>query len=258
MIRALDVVQALEESDGAGVTELATRLDMSKSSVYNYLRTLEENRFVVRDGDVYRLSYRFHHIGESIRQQAPIYRHGIEEVDRVAQRTGRYTHLATEQHGLSVDLYKMKGKEAIGSEYQRSKFQRPDYLHNSATGKAILAHLPGERVDWILDEYGLVARTANTITDEAALRTELERVRERGYAVNAEEEIEGIRAVGAPILEPGGDVLGSVSISGPAHRMQTPEYEERMIRAITDTANRIAVNIRTDESDDQPLPEFRG
>jgi DNA-binding IclR family transcriptional regulator len=142
-------------------------------------------------------------------------------------------------------LYKSKGQEAIGRQYQQSKLQRPDYLHYSATGKAMLAFMPAERVDWILDEYGLVKRTANTITDRDALLSELETVRENGYAVNREEEIEGIRAVGAPIRTPDGEVLGSVSISGPAHRIQTPEYQSQMVGAITDAANRIEVNINT-------------
>ncbi len=253
--RAFDVIEALQELNGAGVTELAGELDMAKSSVYNYLRTLEERRFVVRDGDVYRLSYRFLHVGEHVRGRAPVYVHGTNELDLLAHETGRYAHLATEQHGLGVDLYKTKGKEAIGGRYQRSKLQRPDYLHFSATGKAILAHLPDDRVEWILDEYGLVKRTAETITDRDALFDELARIREQGYAVNREEEIEGIRAVGASILTPRGDVLGSVSISGPAHRMRTPEYEAKMIGAITDTANRIEVDINTSEANDE-FPDF--
>lgn len=253
--RAFDVIDALQRLDGAGVTQLATELDMAKSSVYNYLRTLEDRRFVVRDGDTYRLSYRFLHIGEYVRGYAPVYVHGTDELDMLAHDTGRYAHLATEQHGLGVDLYKAKGQEAIGTRYQRSKFRRPDYLHYSATGKAILAHLPAERVEWILDEYGLVERTDATITDPDALFDELEQIREQGYSVNREEEIEGIRAVGAPILTPSGEVLGSVSISGPAHRMRTPEYEEEMVAAITDTANRIQVDINTESADDE-FPGF--
>lgn len=254
---AFDVVEALQRLDGAGVTELATELDIAKSSVYNYLRTLEERRFVVRDDDTYRLSYRFLHVGEYVRGRTPAYVHGTEELDVLAHETGRYAHLATEQHGLGVDLYKAKGREAIGGRYQRSKLQRPDYLHLSATGKAILAHLPAERVEWILDEYGLVERTAETITERDALFAELDRIREQGYAVNREEEIEGIRAVGAPILSPSGDVLGSVSISGPAHRMRTPDYEAQMVAEITDTANRIEVNINTASAGSE-FPGFDG
>jgi DNA-binding IclR family transcriptional regulator len=256
--RAFDVVQALQELDGAGVTELAEELDLSKSSTYNYLSTLRENQYVVKEGDTYRLSYQFLHIGEYVRWQTPIYRHGREELDILAHETGRYVHLATEQHGLGVNLYKVRGEEAIGSRYQQSKLQRPDYLHFSATGKAILAHLPRERVEWILDKYGLVRKTANTITDPEELFAELERTRERGYSINAEEEIEGIRAVGAPILDQQDEVLGSVSVSGPAHRMQQAEYRDRLVEAVTDTANVVEVNINTQAPEDHEFPKFRG
>jgi DNA-binding IclR family transcriptional regulator len=255
--RAFDVVRALQDLDGAGVTELAEELGLSKSSTYNYLSTLREHQYVVKEGDTYRLSYQFLHIGEYVRGQTDIYRHGREELDILAHETGRYVHLATEQHGLGVNLYKVRGEEAIGSRYQQSKLQRPDYLHFSATGKAILAHLPRERVEWILDEYGLVRKTANTITDPEELFAELERTRERGYSVNAEEEIEGIRAVGAPILAQDGEVLGSVSVSGPAHRLRQPEHRERLVKAVTDTANVVEVNIVTQASDDDDFPDFR-
>ncbi|WP_327053990.1 IclR family transcriptional regulator [Halomicrococcus gelatinilyticus] len=256
--RAIDIIQALEELGGAGITELADTLGLSKSSTYNYLGTLQENRLVVRDGDTYRLSYQFLHIGRSVRDRATIYQHGREELARLAHDTGRYVHLATEEHGLAVDLYKVKGEEAIGSRYQLSKLQRPDYLHFSATGKAILAHLPESRVDWIVDEYGLTRRTANTITDRAALAEELERTRERGYSINREEEIEGIRAVGAPILGQDDDVLGSISVSGPAHRMQDDGYRAELVDAVTDTANVIEVNINTADADVDGFPDFRG
>jgi len=252
--RAIELIQTLEELGGAGVTELAEALGMSKSSTYNYLGTLQEHRIVVRDGDTYRLSYQFLHIGRSVRDRATIYRHGREELELLAHETGRYVHLATEQHGLGVDLFKVKGEEAIGSRYQRSKLNRPDYLHFSATGKAILAHLPDQYVDWIVDQYGLVERTANTITDRGDLAAELQRTRERGYSVNREEEIEGIWAVGAPVLDRDDEVLGSISVSGSATRMQNADYRADMIEAVTDTANVIEVNITTADTDDDGFP----
>ena len=255
--RAFDVVEALQELDGAGVTELAEELGISKSSAYSYLSTLRENQYVVKDGDSYRLSYQFLHVGEYVRRASDVYRHGRTELDRLANETGRYVHLATEQDGLGVNLYKVRGAEAIGSRYQESKLQRPDYLHVSATGKAILAALPRERVEWVLDEYGLVARTTNTITDREELFAELERTRERGYSVNEEEEIEGIGAVGAPVLDRDGELLGSISVSGPAHRMEQAEYRARMAEAVTDTANAIEVTINTRAPEQHEAPEFR-
>jgi DNA-binding IclR family transcriptional regulator len=253
--RAMDVVRALEELDGAGVTELATELDTSKSVVYNYLTTLRENKLVVKEGTTYKLSLQFLLLGEYVRNQNVLYTIAKPEIEQLATETEEYAHLSTEQHGLNVNLYKVKGAKAVGSTYQTSKLQRPDYLHFSATGKSILAHLPRERVEEIIDRYGLVRKTKNTITDPEELFTELERVRERGYAYNDEEEIEGLQAIGAPVLDRHGTVLGSISVSGPVNRMSEESYQERLVETVTNTANVIEVNINMAESEEE-LPDF--
>jgi DNA-binding IclR family transcriptional regulator len=253
--RALDVVRTLEEFDGAGVTELANELDTSKSVIYNYLTTLRENKLVVKEGTTYKLSLQFLLLGEYVRNQNVLYTVAKPEIERLAEETEEYAHLSTEQHGLNVNLYKVKGAKAVGITYQTSKLQKPDYLHFSATGKSILAHLPEERVEEIVDQYGLVRKTSNTLTEPEELFTELEQVRDRGYAYNDEEEIEGLQAIGAPILDRHGTVLGSISVSGPVNRMSEGSYQQRLIENVTNTANVIEVNINMSETEDD-LPDF--
>lgn len=253
--RAFEVMQALRRLDGAGVTELANHLDLSKSVVYNYLSTLREEKFVVKEDDTYRLSLQFLLIGEYVRNQNTLYRIGKSELDTLAAETGEFAHLTTEQHGLSVNLYKVSGDKAVGDSYQVSKLQQADYLHFSATGKAILAHLPTERVDWIVDQYGLPAKTDETITDREALFAELEAVRERGYALNDEEEVTGLQAIGAPIRDKHDRVLGSVSVSGPVRRMKQPEYHDDIVEQVVNTANVIEVNVNMDDTEDD-FPTF--
>ncbi|MFC4550121.1 MULTISPECIES: IclR family transcriptional regulator [Halorussus] len=253
--RALQVVRALEELDGATVTEVADHLDVSKSAAYNYLMTLEDQRLVVKEGNDYSLSLQFLMLGEYVRNQNVLYDTGKGEIERLAEETGEYAHLATIQHGLSVNLYKVKGEKAVGSDYQTSKLQKPDYLHFSATGKSMLAYLPRERVEEILDRYGLARKTENTITDREELFDELERIRERGYAYNDEEEIEGLQAIGAPIRDREGSVLGALSVSGPLRRMNDPDYHDTIVETVTNAANVIEVNINMAETDDD-LPDF--
>ena len=253
--RAFDVIRALEELGGAGVTELAEHLDLPKSVVYNYLSTLRQERFVVKEGDTYRLSLQFLLVGEYVRNRNDLYRIGHEELEKLAVETGEYAHLSTEQHGLNVNLYKVSGEKGVGMDYQTSKLQRADYLHFSATGKAILAHLPEERVEWIVDEYGLPARTENTITDPDDLFAALERIRERGYALNDEEEITGLQAIGAPVLDSRGRVLGSISVSGPVKRLRDTDYHETVVDAVVSTANVIEVNVNMADSEED-FPTF--
>ncbi|CQR48652.1 MULTISPECIES: IclR family transcriptional regulator [Haloferax] len=240
---AVSVVRALEELNGARVAELVDYLDLSKSTVYNHLATLRKNNLVAKDGDSYHLSLQFLLLGEYVRNQQILYQVGKEEVEALAEKTGEYAHLSTEQHGLRISLLKVRGERAVGSQYQRSKIQRPDNLHASSTGKAILAFLPRSRVGEIVDQHGLPAKTDATITDRDALFDELDAIRERGYACNDEEEIEGLRAVGAPIRDRNGTVLGALSVSGPTSRIKGEQFRDTIPEMVTSTANIIEVNM---------------
>ncbi|MCO8244855.1 MULTISPECIES: IclR family transcriptional regulator [unclassified Haladaptatus] len=240
---ALDVIDALEELGGTGVTELAEHLDLSKSAVYKHLYTLKERQYVVKDDNDYRLSLQFLTLGERVRNQNPLFRIGKPEIKKLADETGEYAHLTTEQYGLGINLCKIRGEQAVGNDYQITKKQRANYLHPMATGKAILAFLPEERVEWIVDRYGLSKMTDSTITDRETLYETLDEIREQGYAVNDGEEVEGLRAVGAPIHDRNGSVLGALSVSAPKTRLSGDQYHEHVPELVMRTANVIEVNL---------------
>ncbi|GCF14455.1 transcriptional regulator [Haloarcula mannanilytica] len=240
---ASQVLMTLKELDGAGVTELATELDISKSTAHIHLTTLVENGFVVKQNGRYELALKLFAVGEYVRSQNPLYRHGKDQVDELADKTGQYVHIVTEENGRAINLYQVKGDTSVSGTYQTTKPQQRDYLHYTASGKAILAYLPEQRVREILNRHGLPGRTANTITDSEVLFEELENIRERGYAYNDEEEIEGFRAIGAPLQTPDGDVLGSLSVSGPASVLQGERFEETLPEEVINSANIIEVNI---------------
>lgn len=243
VLKATEVVDTLMKLDGAGVTELAQSLDISKSSSYTYLKTLERSEFVTKTGNEYHLSYNFLVFGEYVRNQSLLYQVGKTEIDELAAETGQYAHLVVEENGRGINLYKSKGEKAIGDDYQTAKLQQRDYLHITASGKAILAHLSRERIEEIIEQYGLPARTEQTITNRDELREELAAIRDQGFAYNDEEEIEGFRAVGAPIKHRNGEILGSVSVSGPTSVLDKDTFYEEITDLVTRTANIIEVNI---------------
>jgi len=241
--RACEIVHTLETLEGAGVTDVAEALDISKSSAHAYLATLREQRFVVQTDDEYRLSLRFLDLGQGVKQAHALFDHGREQVEELARESGEYAHLMCEQHGLEQNLHKVAGEHAIGKHYQRMKKTKSDYLHMTASGKAVLAHLPESRVWEIIDEHGLVRKTRNTLTDPDALFAELETIRQRGYAYNDEEEISGIRAVAAPIHATGTVATGAISVSGPTRRLDGEFYQETLPELVMEKANVIEANI---------------
>jgi DNA-binding IclR family transcriptional regulator len=246
--RTLKVIEMLKESNGMTVTEMADALDCSMGGAYNHLATLRENDFVVQKDNVYKLSPRFVLMGEHVRQDDLMYQFGKDELKELIEETGEYGQLITEEHGLGIVIYLHRGEKAVGSDYPLHMEKKPLYLHHLSAGKAILAHLPEERVEEILDKHGLVQRTSNTITDREELYDELETVRKQGYAYNKEEEVDGLRAIGAPIIGPDDDVLGALSISGPKSRMQGERFEQKLPKMVKDTADVIEINIQMEHS----------
>lgn len=241
----VDVLRGLQELHGAGVTELAEHLNLSKGAVHNHLSTLKRNRLVAKEDDEYRLGYQFISLGEYVKKQSLIYTAGKGETDQLADETGEYAHLMAEEFGQGIHLYKAQGEKAVGEPYHVENLQKMDHLHYSAAGKAILSRLSDDKIRSIIEEYGLPRRTENTIVSKTKLFTEIERVREHGYAFNDEEEIQGLRAVAAPIDADRTSTVGAISVSGPVQRMGEKQFRETLPEIVSRVANVIEVNIET-------------
>lgn len=235
---SLRIIDALRTLDGAGVTDLAEHLELPKSTVHNHLQTLRRNEYVTKQGSEYAVGLRFLQLGEHARDRRPIATIAPPEIDKLAEETREMANLLVEEHGRGVFLYRAKGADAVHMDTHAGK-RVP--LHTTGFGKAILAHLPDERVERILDRHGLPAVTPSTITDRGRLLEELETVRERGYAYDDEERLEGLRCVAAPVIVDD-DVLGAVSVSGPRSRIRGDWYREELPSLVMSTANVIEIN----------------
>lgn len=237
---AVAIIELLQEQNGMGVTELASELDLSKATVHHHLTTLLQHEMVVKDGTQYRLSLRHLDLGETVKSRLGYYDVVRQELDDLAAETGELAQFATEEHGRAVYLYKARGDKAVQT---ASTIGKREYLHCISLGKAILAHLPRERVEEIVDRHGLEQFTPQTITSREELFDRLEVVRERGYAFDDEEKIEGLRCVAAPVLGDS-EVLGAVSISGPSSRMRGERFEEELPDVVQRSANVIEINAK--------------
>jgi len=116
------------------------------------------------------------------------------------------------------------------------------HLHCTGVGKAILASLPEERVETIIEERGLPAMTENTVTDREELLAELAEIRERGVAFDDEEILEGLRCVAVPVSNQEKGLLGAISVAGPTSRMKGEQFREELPELVTDTANVVQIN----------------
>lgn len=235
----LDFVETVAALDGATFAEITNAVEMPKSTAHDYLQTLLQTGYLVEDDGTYTISTKFLELGESHRQGMKIYQSARPEIEKLAEETGEHSSLMIEENGLGVLMYIATGENALQLDvYAGQRFP----LSTTAPGKAILAHLPRERVEAIIDEHGLPAVTTNTITDPDVLFEELETIRERGYSTDLEERVDGVNTVSAPIISQG-RIQGAITVGGPAHRITGEVLEEEIPSMLLRTANVIQVNI---------------
>lgn len=237
---ALEIIELLEERGQAGVTDLATALERSKGTIHSQLATLLENDYIVKENGQYRLSLKYLELGEAVKEQIAGYDVVREELEDLAEKSDELAQFATEEHGKAVYLHKATGENAVQTASSPGK---REYMHCISLGKAMLAYMPEERVDEVLDRHGMEAYTDQTITSRDDLKVELEEIRERGYAFDEEELIQGIRCVAAPVKSDD-EILGAISVSGPSTRMVGEWFREEVPDMVTRSANVIEINIK--------------
>lgn len=233
------IVDSLIEHDGARVTELAQELDLAKSTVHRQLSTLCSLGYAVKEGEEYQVGLRFLEIGEYARYRPKVSEIAEPLVDQLANDTGERAQFIVEEHGRGVFLHVKEGERGVKADRHPGKLR---YLHSGASGKAILAHMSKERVEEIIDQWGLPAETDNTITSKPELYRELEHARERGYATNKEESITGLWALGVPVVVDG-EPVGAFSISGPRYRLETDWFNEELPNLLKGTANEMELKL---------------
>lgn len=235
-----DILHGLKDLDGAGVSELADHLGLAKSTASRHLSTLRDTEYVVRDGDEFNLGLKFTEMGQYALSRYGVMEYAQPLVDDLAAEIDERSLFVVEEHGMGVYLHRGTGSHAVNT---GSGTGTRRHLHSIASGKAILAHLPSERVHNILDSRGLPSFTEHTITDREELFEELERIRETGIAFNREERIQGLKAVAAPVLEPNDTLIGALGVSGPTHRMKGDWFQDEVADYVLGTANELELNL---------------
>jgi Transcriptional regulator len=223
---SLTIVDAVNDLSGATLSELSDYTGLATSTVHTHLHTLEQLEYVVEIDDEYRLGLKLFHLGENARMRDGRYRLARQTATELAGVVNEEVNFSVEEYGRSVVLF----NELSGASHEEFQVGRYFDMHSSASGKAMLAEFSDARVWDIVDDRGLPEYTDNTITDPEELFAELSTIREQGYAVNRQEELEGLRAVGMAVTEADGSVFGALDISSPSYRHPADEEVAGQLR----------------------------
>jgi DNA-binding IclR family transcriptional regulator len=217
--RALGVLEVLAgEGQPMSLVKLSRRLGLPKSTTMRLLMVLEGHRFVEKspESGLYRLGLKLFELGSKAVAQFDLTERARPHLERLVSRTGETAYLSVLDGAEALVLERVESSRAVRVPASVG-WRNP--AHATAVGKVMLAHTSEGSLKAVLAKSRLRAYTQNTITSVARLREELQRVRERGFALDDEETEEGLRCIAAPVHEHSGRVPAALGLLGPAYRM---------------------------------------
>lgn len=234
--KALDLIAILRSSaQPLSLHDLTVRLELTKSSVFRMLHTLEVSSYIDRD------SAGRYTVAPDLRAWAP----GRLRTALVEATTPALRELSREfRETVSLAMHFENRVEVVATLESPHLIRMGNTVgrivppHASSLGKAIAAFQPEEVRDRLIRSYGIHRFTEHTITDEVELKKEFERVRARGYSTDAEESVLEGFCFGVPILGVDGHAVAAISVSSPKMRMRDEPLQKRLVAALRRAAER--------------------
>src|SRR3954454_13706331 len=234
--RALAILDCLARMGEAGVTELAAELGVHKSTAFRLATTLESRRLVEQTTErgKYRLGVGILRLAGATTARLDIVQEARPVCRALAAATGETVNIAVLSEHSALYLDQVAGSSAL---QPHNWVGQHIPLHATSNGKVLLSGLAPEAVDTSVGE--LTRYTSRTIVTKSRLHEELERVRTVGYAVAVDELEVGLTAAAAPIHNVHGDVIASMSVSGPSFRMPRETLAE-VVGHLTEAASEVS------------------
>jgi IclR family transcriptional regulator, acetate operon repressor len=216
--RGLHLLTVIAEADGLSLTSIAQRAGIAPSTAHRILHTLKAGGFVQYDDarGGYLIGVQAFRTGSAFLRNRKLADVGRGTMRALMEASGETVNMGIEIEGHVVFISQVESHQSIRA-FHRPGARGP--MHASSLGKAIMASLSEADISQRLHRVGLTKYTAHTIVDPQALLADLALVRRRGWAVDDEEQAEGLRCVGAPVYNEHGEVIGAISVSGPTVRM---------------------------------------
>lgn len=213
------------------VTEISRRLNMPKSTVHSLLNTLLVDGFIEKvEGESYALGTAVIVLTQRVRVNVELRDRAAPYLRQLADQCGESVYLTIRDGDYVLYIYAIESSRRL---IARTAVGDRAHLHCTGVGKAILAELPTNQVEAIVERVGLPSITKHTITTLAQLQTILAQTRERGYSFDNQENELGNFCIGAALYDGTGQVIGACSVAGTDPEIigqRAPEMSENLLR----------------------------
>lgn len=259
--RAVALLDLLGESEGPlGLADVCERMALHKSTAHRALMVLERCGLIERTPENrFRLGLKLYELGSRAVEQIDLRARVHPWFRRLSAQVGETVHLGVLQKTSVVYLDKVEPSNRRVWLSSRIGASNPVYC--TAMGKAMLAFLPEEAAVEIIGKIRFTRLTHRTLMTPEALKRSLDRVRRRGYAIDDEEAEEGVRCIGAPIMNEAGHPMAAVSISGPTSRItqqSVPGIAEHLLRCCREISASLGVRERRRTHPPSPFLQHYG
>ncbi|MDI5934926.1 IclR family transcriptional regulator C-terminal domain-containing protein [Halomonas sp. M4R5S39] len=219
LVRGLNMLERLAASPGGlALSEIAEQADLAPSTTHRLLQALQSQGFVTQDNELglWKIDVKTFRIGNSFLEARDFVATSRPFLRRLTAQTGETANLGIRDGSTAVFLAQSESPQMMRM-ITRLGSRAP--LHASGVGKALMAWLPDDEFERVLDERGLARVTENTRHTPESLREELARIRRHGYACDREEHAIGLHCVAACLHDEHGIPLAAISVSGPVARI---------------------------------------
>jgi len=222
---ALTVIEYLAKREEAGISEMSRDLGLAPSTTHRLITSLTQREYLVQNSKTrkYQLGIKIFQLGSSVANRFGIRQAALVNMEKLAIDSGETVNLGILDKTNVIYLEKILNDDPIRIELQVG---RAVPAHCTGLGKVMLAFQPTEKLEAILSEITFEKRTKNTIISKDVLRTELERIKKQGYAIDNGELIEGIRCIAVPVFSQNQTVVAAISIAGPNFRLSNKRVKE--------------------------------
>jgi IclR family KDG regulon transcriptional repressor len=238
----LEILESLAKQDSVGVTELSKKLQTTKARVFRHLRTLVDQGYAVQDKDSDRYAagprlFALSRIAVSTPGEG-IIRLARPTIRRLRDEFGHTVNLSL-VYGDSISIVETLAGNSLVGVVMRTHLSMP--LHSTAAGKLLLAERLAAGGPLPPEPYKKF--TENTIVDAEALRSELIRISQQGWAAAPEEIVLGVNALSAPIRDHNGELVAMISLMSSIQFISRQPSRE-LIDAIKAAATEISEMLR--------------